>query len=163
MRQSDRRAATPFSAEPRWPAGYIRVRREAGAQEKTIAYCVGRVRRFFAESPGRRRRNMGRTEIEVFLAGLASRAGATNWHVQQARDSLELYYEQFRGIALAPRPDVPDTHVRPLSATQAVPPDPPVPKPPGAGCNRIACRLRVLRARRQEKRAIGSDPSRRGA
>ena len=37
----DRQAAAPLNAEPRWPEGYIRVLREAGAQEKTIPYCVG--------------------------------------------------------------------------------------------------------------------------
>jgi hypothetical protein len=78
----DRQAAAPLNTEPRWPEGYIRVLREAGAQEKTIPYCMGWVRRFFAENPGRRRRDLGRTEIEVFLSGLAARQGVTNWLVQ---------------------------------------------------------------------------------
>jgi integrase len=81
------------------------VLREAGAQEKTIPHCVAWVRRFFARHPGRRRRDLGRTEIEAFLAETAQRPGVSNWQVQQARDALELYYEQFRGIALRARPD----------------------------------------------------------
>ena len=81
MRQSDSRAASPFNTEPRWPAGYIQVLREVGAQEKTIPYCLGWVRRFFAENPGRRRRELGRAEIELFLSGLAARPGVTNWRV----------------------------------------------------------------------------------
>jgi len=36
---------------------------------------------------------------------MASRSDVSNWQIAQARDALELYYEQFRGIALAPRPD----------------------------------------------------------
>jgi len=82
------------------------VLREAGAQEKTIPHCVAWVRRFFARHPGRRRRDLGRTEIEAFLAETAQRPGMSNWQVQQARDALELYYEQFRGIALRERPDM---------------------------------------------------------
>jgi integron integrase len=115
MRQDYNRAAAPLNTEPRWPEGYVRVLREAGAQEKTIPYCVGWVRRFFAENPGRRRRELGRLEIEAFLTGLVARPSMTNWHVQQARNALELYYEQFRGIALDPRPDVPASHAVPPS------------------------------------------------
>jgi hypothetical protein len=126
MRQDGNRAAAPLNTEPRWPEGYVRVLRETGAQEKTIPYCQGWVRRFFAENPGRRRRDLGRTEIEVFLSGLAVRPGVTNWHVQQARDSLELYYEQFRGIALDPRPDVPVPHAGPPVTAKTAPPAPPV-------------------------------------
>ena len=79
--------------------------REAGAQEKTIPHCVAWVRRFFAKHPGGKRGDLGRAEIEAFLAETAQRPGVSNWQVQQARDALELYYEQFRGIALRERPD----------------------------------------------------------
>jgi hypothetical protein len=126
----DRQAAAPLNTEPHWPEGYIRVLREAGAQEKTIPYCMAWVRRFFAENPGRRRQDLGRTEIEVFLSGLAARQGVTNWLVQQARDSLELYYEQFRGIGLATRPDAPAVHARPPSVAKPVTPVPSVQKQP---------------------------------
>lgn len=119
MRQADNQAAAPLNTEPRWPAGYVDVLRQAGAQEKTIPYCIGWVRRFFAENPGRNRRDLSRAEIETFLSGLLRRPEFTNWHIQQARNALELYYEQFRGIALAPRPDVPIPHedAPPRSAT----------------------------------------------
>ena len=107
MHQTTRLGVTvaPLDPQPRWPEGYIAVLRTAGAQEKTIPYCVAWVRRFFARYPGRRRRDLGRAEIEAFLAETAQRAGVSNYQVQQARDALDLYYEQFRGIALASRPD----------------------------------------------------------
>jgi integron integrase len=95
----------PLNPQPRWPEGYLTVLRETGAQEKTIPHCLAWVRRFFAKHPGRKRRDLGRTEIEAFLAETAQRPGMSNWQVQQARDALELYYEQFRGIALKARPD----------------------------------------------------------
>lgn len=46
MRQNDRRAAAPLNAEPRWPAGYIEVLRQAGAKDKTVPFCLQWVRRF---------------------------------------------------------------------------------------------------------------------
>jgi integron integrase len=100
---------------------------------------VGWVRRFFAENPGRNRRDLGRAEIEAFLGRLVARLGATNWQIQQARDALELYYEQFRGISLAPRPDVPVSHAavspapaaaRPAAASTASKPPPLAGVPP---------------------------------
>ena len=96
----------PLNQQPKWPEGYIAVLREVGAQEKTIPYCVAWVRRFFARYPGRRRRDLGRAEIEAFLSETAQRAGVSNYQVQQARDALEMYYERFRGIALASRSDI---------------------------------------------------------
>ena len=109
-----RKAVAPANSEPKWPAGYIAVLREAGAKETTIPHYVAWVRRFFAGHLGRRRRDLGRREIETFLSGLAAMAQITNWQVQQARDAMELYYEQFRGIPLEPRPDL-STQVVPLS------------------------------------------------
>ena len=64
MPQTTRRVVAPLGPQPRWPEGYITVLREAGAQEKTIPHCVAWVRRFFARRPGRRRGDLGRTEIE---------------------------------------------------------------------------------------------------
>lgn len=61
------------------------------------------VRRFFARHPGRRRRDLGRAEIEAFLLETSREKGVTNWQLAQAWDALELYYERFRGIVLAPR------------------------------------------------------------
>jgi hypothetical protein len=48
---------------------------------------------------------LGRAEIETFLSERTRRSDASNRQIAQARDALELYYEQFRGIALDPRPD----------------------------------------------------------
>ena len=106
MRQNDQQVASPLVTEPKWPEGYVEVLREAGAQEKTIPFCIGWVRRFFARFPGRPRRELGRTEVEAFLSEAAARPGISNWHVQQARDALELYYAKFRGIVLDPREPV---------------------------------------------------------
>jgi hypothetical protein len=58
--------------------------REAGAKEKTIRYCLGWIRRFFAAHPGRSRRALGRKEIEAFLGSVAAEAGMTNWQVHPA-------------------------------------------------------------------------------
>ena len=112
-----------MNAQPSWPAGSVEVLRAAGAQEKAIPYCVGWVQRFFASHPGRRRRDLGRGEIEASLAEMARHPGVSNWQVQQARDALELYYEQFRGIALEPRPETPTSHGIPPAGTEAASPD----------------------------------------
>jgi hypothetical protein len=106
MPQTERRVVAPVNTEPKWPEGFVAILREAGAKEVTIPYCVTWVRRFFAQHPARRRQDLGRTEIEAFLSKTATFPGISNWQVQQARNALELYYEQFRGIPLAPRPDL---------------------------------------------------------
>jgi hypothetical protein len=110
MRQNGIRVAAPVNAEPRWPAGYIEVLREAGAQEKTIPHCLGWVRRSVAAHPGRSRRELGRQELDAFLGSLAAEPGVTNWHVQQARDALDLQCEQFRVIIPGLRLDSPACH-----------------------------------------------------
>lgn len=102
MPQTSRRVVARLNTEPQRPSGYIAALRDAGAHEKTIPYCISWVRRFFARCPGRRRRDFGRPEIEAFLTETAQRDGVSNWQLQQARNAFELYYEQFRGIALAP-------------------------------------------------------------
>ncbi len=124
MPQTTRRGVAPLDPQPRWPGGYITVLREAGAQEKTIPHCVAWVRRIFSRHPGRSRRDLGRTEIEAFIAETAQRPGMSNWQVQQARDALELYYEQFRGIALRTRPDA--MQQRSPSQTPSIPTAKPV-------------------------------------
>ena len=135
MRQTVRRGVAPLNTNPKWPEGYVAVLREAGAQEKTIPFFVTWVRRFFARFPGRSRRSLGRVEIEAFLAEMARRNEISNWGIAQARDALELYYEQFRGIALAPRPD----SVRPL------PPSPTSPLPSREHDNRVAAKGHPVR------------------
>ena len=118
MPQTGQRVVAPTDPNPQWPAGYVAALREAGAQEKTIPYYIAWVRRFFGYYPGRRRRELGRVEIEAFLAAAAARPDVTNWQVQQVQDSLELYYERFRGIALEPRTDIPKTHAMSAPAMQ---------------------------------------------
>ena len=103
MDQTGLCVTAPNDPDPRWPEGYVAVLREAGAKEKNIPYCIGWVRRFFARFPGRLRSGLGRSEIETFLSETAAHPAVSNWQVQQARDSLDLYYERFRGIALEPR------------------------------------------------------------
>ena len=111
MRQSVRRGVAPLNTNPKWPQGYVAVLRESGAHERAIPFLVTWVRRFFARFPGRSRRSLGRVEIETFLVEMVRHHNISNWQIAQARDALELYYEQFRGIALAARPDgiPPDT------------------------------------------------------
>jgi len=122
MDQTTLPVTAPNDPDPRWPEGYVAVLRAAGAQEKTIPYCIGWVRRFFARFPGRHRRDLGRAEIEAFLSETAAHPGIGNWQVQQARDALELYYSKFRGIPLEPRACVPANH----HETSPVRPSPPV-------------------------------------
>ena len=103
MRQDTPCVTAPRDSAPKWPEGFVAVLRDAGAQEKTIPYCIGWVQRFFSKFPGRAEHELGRIEIEVFLSEIAAHPGISNWQVQQARNALELYYEKFRGIALSPR------------------------------------------------------------
>ncbi len=117
MRQPNRRGVAPLNPNPKWPDGYIAVLREMGATEKSIPFLVLWVQRFFAHNPGRNRRELGRLEIEAFLDEMAKRAEVSNWQVAQARDALELYYEQFRGIALTPRPDACVAETPPATST----------------------------------------------
>jgi hypothetical protein len=73
------RAVAPLHTDPKWPQGYIVVLREAGAQEKNIPYCVAWVQRFFVRYPGRRRRDLGRREIEAVLSEAALHAEVSNY------------------------------------------------------------------------------------
>jgi hypothetical protein len=54
----------------------------------------------------------------IELSALAARPSVSNRQVQQARDSLELYFEQFRGIALAPRDATRPQHEMPRQSPQ---------------------------------------------
>jgi hypothetical protein len=62
----------------------MEVLRGAGAKEVAIPHCMAWVRRFFARHPGRRRLDLGRPEIETFLAEIAKLPAVANWHVQPA-------------------------------------------------------------------------------
>ncbi len=91
MRQEGRRAVAPLNTSPRWPDGYVQVLRELGMLEKAIPYCVGWASSFFARYPGRRKRDLGRVEIEGFLGELCRKSSVSNWRLAQARTALEVY------------------------------------------------------------------------
>ncbi len=103
MRQPQPQTSAPLDPDPKWPDGYIEALRRAEAHEKNIPYCVSWVNRFFQRFPNRPRRELGRIEIEEFLSETARCPGVSNWQAQQARNSVETYYEKFRGIPLLPR------------------------------------------------------------
>ena len=67
MPQTTRRGVAPLNPQPRWPEGYLTVLREAGAQGKTIPHCVAWIRRFFAEHPDRRRRDLGLSQKQILI------------------------------------------------------------------------------------------------
>jgi integron integrase len=97
------RKVAPFNPNPIWPEGYFQVLKELGVEERRRPFYVHWVRQFFnRQQKGKRRQDLGRTEIESFIQALAAEAGVAEWQVVQARDALEVYYEQFRGIALEP-------------------------------------------------------------
>ena len=76
-----RLTTAPVNPAPQWPSGYIEALREVGAREKAIPFCIRWLRGFFAECPGRPRRDLGRAEIEAFLRKVAARPNVTNWQV----------------------------------------------------------------------------------
>jgi len=115
MPQSTPVVTSPRNPAPKWPEVFVRVLRDADAQEKTIPCCIGWVRRFFSKHPGRAEHELGRTDIEGFLSEIAAHPGISNWQVQQARNALELYYERSSGASPSPR------------ATQAAPMILPIP------------------------------------
>ena len=105
--QQLRRGPTaPFNPNPQWPAGYFQVLEELGVDKPQHPFYAHWVSQFFNQCQGnRRRRDLGRTEISAFLQRLTSDPSAVDWQVNQAQEALEIYYEQFRGIALTPPPD----------------------------------------------------------
>ena len=96
------RKVAEYNPSPRWPQGYFQVLEEMGVEERRRGFYAHWVRQFFNRCKGRRRRrDLGRADIERFLAMLRDGGGVEDWQVAQAREALEIYYEQFRGIALA--------------------------------------------------------------
>jgi integron integrase len=90
-----------FDANPKWPKGYFEVLEELCVPSKYQAFYAQWVRLFFTRMlGGKRRRDLGAAEIRQFLAMLESEGRAADWQVEQARDALLIYYEQFRGIAI---------------------------------------------------------------
>jgi len=101
--QLKRGAVAPFNPNPNWPSGYFQVLKELGVDERRQPFYAHWVRRFFSRQQKRTsRRDLGRGEIEAFIQVLAAQDGVAAWQIVQARDALEIYYEQFRGIALEP-------------------------------------------------------------
>ncbi|MFO8240573.1 MAG: integron integrase [Dissulfuribacterales bacterium] len=102
-RHLKRGQVAPFNPDPRWPMGYFQVLEELGVEEPRRPFYVHWVRQFFNHQNKRKqRRDLGREEIEAFIQALAAEPGVADWQVVQARDALEIYYEQFRGISLEP-------------------------------------------------------------
>lgn len=100
-----RRRVAAFNPSPVWPAGYFQVLAELAVPEKYHPFYAQWVRQFFNhELKGRRRRDLGLSDVRHFLATLESDEHIEDWQVEQARDALEVYYEQFRGIPLAASP-----------------------------------------------------------
>ena len=101
--QLRRRPVAPLNPNPQWPQGDFRVLQELGAEKPQHPFYAHWVRQFFNQFQGnRRRRDLGRTEIDAFLQRLTRDPSAADWQVKQAQDALEIYYRQFRGIALDP-------------------------------------------------------------
>ena len=96
-------SVAPFNPNPKWPDGYVQVLRDQGIEEGNIPYFLRWIRGFFAGNRGRQRRDLGRKEIESYLSQIVREPGMSLWRVEQARQALEWYYEQFRGIPLEPR------------------------------------------------------------
>lgn len=101
IQQLRRGHVAPFNPDPRWPAGYLQVLEEPGVEERRRPFYAHWVRQFFQRHQGTRRRDLGRVEIESFLQALTNDPAVADWQVAQARDAVEVYYEQFRGLALA--------------------------------------------------------------
>ena len=101
--QRNRGQVAPFNPNPRWPGGYFQVLEELGVEEVRRPFYAHWVRQFFKwHQGGKPRRELGRREIEEFLQVLGEDLAVAGWQAAQARDALEVYYEQFRGIALEP-------------------------------------------------------------
>jgi len=98
--QRTRGRVATFDPDPRWPQGYFQVLEELGVEERRRPFYAHWVRQFFNRYQGQRRWDLGQPEVEAFLETLSRQPGVADWQVAQARDALEVYYEQFRGIAL---------------------------------------------------------------
>ncbi len=109
QQSSKRHKVAEYNPTPRWPQGYIQVLEEMGVEERRRGLYAHWVRQFFNRCKGRRRRrDLGRDDIDRFLGILRGQDGVEDWQVEQAQEALEIYYEQFRGIALdrQPTPEV---------------------------------------------------------
>jgi len=90
-------AVAPFNPNLRWPQGYFQVLEEMGVPERRRGFYAHWVRQFFNRCLGnrpasqgsctaaRRRRDLGRQDMEEFLAALARQEGVADWQAIQAR------------------------------------------------------------------------------
>ncbi|MBN1775727.1 MAG: integron integrase [Clostridiales bacterium] len=95
-------SVAPFNPDPRWPSGYFQVLEELGVPSRRRPFYAHWVRQFFKRFLTARRRDLGRSQITAYLQQLSNDPNIADWQVRQAQDALEIYYEQFRGIALDP-------------------------------------------------------------
>jgi integron integrase len=104
--------ASPAGAELVWPQGFEEILLSAGAKRVALPYCVQWVERFKDRFRGRNPESLGRADVELFLSELGRRENIANWQLQQARNAIELFLQQFLGVALAPRLSVetPENH-----------------------------------------------------
>ena len=116
-----------FNPNPRWPEQYFQVLAEVGIPERERPFYAHWVRQFFNRNPGRPRRAWGGSELAHFLQDLRQDPAMTEWQINQARDALVMYYEQFHGIALG---DFSLLEKPPLVSVSTTPPTPiPPPRP----------------------------------
>ena len=99
---SNRRPVAPYNPDPRWPTGYFQVLEEMGITPSRRPFYAHWVRQFFKRFLKHRRRDLGHREITTFLNQLRDDPAIAHWQITQAKDAIEVYYEQFRGIALEP-------------------------------------------------------------
>lgn len=65
-------AVAEFNPNPRWPQGYFQVLEEMGVEERRRGFYAHWVRQFFNRCKGRRRRrDLGRADIDSFLRMLS--------------------------------------------------------------------------------------------
>lgn len=95
-------AVAPYNPDPRWPNGFFQVLEELKIPKSRQPFYAHWVRQFFKRFLKHRRRDLGRVDLTAFLSILRDDPGIANWQVTQAKDAIEVYYEQFRGIALEP-------------------------------------------------------------
>jgi integron integrase len=94
---------SPAGAALAWPQGFEDILLAAGAKRIALPYCVQWAERFKARFSGRNPESLARADVELFLSELARNENIANWQLQQARNSVELFLQQFLGVALAPR------------------------------------------------------------
>lgn len=156
-----------FNVAPQWPSEFFQVLDEVGIPQKLHSFYAQWVRQFFNKNPGKPRRSLGSNDIARFLQQLKHSPGIQDWQVKQAEDALVLYYTLFRGITLAPLPDVsmeessepsrepipPPVDIQPVQSL----PKPPPPASPGQPLNWSALKEAVIQALRVRNYALATE------